>query len=44
MEDTAIHNTLQLGEDRYTSKEHWDNYFAEYRPKTVETVFFCGDT
>jgi len=41
MEKTAPARTNDLAQDRYTSKEHWDSYFTEYRPKKVETVFFA---
>ena len=41
MEQTASAKTAGFAQDRYTSKEHWNNYFADYSPKIVERVFFA---
>ena len=27
--------------DAYTTKEHWNDYFCDYSPKVVDTVFFA---
>jgi len=41
MEQTATASTKDPAQDRYTSKEHWDSYYTEYRPKKVGSVFFA---